>query len=133
MKIVQRVGKIAWKIFLADDDDDTRLLMGSALRRAGFVVIEASNGLELVERVKRDATPHVLVISDVGMPELDGIDAVHALKGVRPSMPVLLVTAFADSETIRRAHAVGVKLVLPKPVDFASLARAANELVREAS
>jgi len=133
MQSSQPTEKPAWKVFLADDDEDTRLLMSSALRRAGFVVVEASNGVELVESVTRDRTSHVLVISDVGMPELDGIAAAQALRGARPSVPVLLVTAFGDSETLRRARAAGVKAVLAKPLDFATLAHAANELARAAS
>ncbi|MFZ5896163.1 MAG: response regulator [Myxococcota bacterium] len=122
-----------WKVFLADDDDDTRVLMGAALRRAGFDVVEACNGRQLVECVREDSTPNAIVISDVGMPELDGIAAARAVKGVRPSLPVLLVTAFGDPETLRRARAAGVARVMAKPLDLASLAHAAGELVRAAS
>ncbi|MGC4087706.1 MAG: response regulator [Polyangiaceae bacterium] len=123
----------AWKVFLADDDDDTRQLMGAALRRAGFEVVEAANGVELVEHVKREPAAQVIVISDVGMPELDGIAAARELCGERPGLPILLVTAFGDVDTVRRARAAGVKRVLAKPLDLGMLARTARELVRAAS
>lgn len=124
---------IDWRVYVADDDDDTRVLMASALRRAGLDVVEASNGRELLAGVREETARRVLVISDVGMPELDGIAVASAVRDSSPSIPVLLVTAFGDSQTLKHAKAAGASLVLSKPINFRSLVTTALELMRGAS
>lgn len=114
---------------VADDDDDCRLLMSSAFRRAGFEVHEASNGNELVDCFVAHATTHTVVVSDIGMPECDGIEATIAMMKLQPSARILLVTAFANPTTLMEARNAGAAQVLHKPLNFESLVQAALALL----
>jgi response regulator NasT len=116
---------------VADDDEDSRTLLASVLRRAGFCVVEASDGDELIERysaLEAGAKPTV-VVSDIGMPGCDGISATQKLRSESP-VPIVLVTAFEDQATLQSARSAGADLVLFKPVDAASLVRAVLLLTR---
>jgi CheY-like chemotaxis protein len=118
---------------VADDDEDTRTLLAGILRRAGFDVIEVGDGDELVQRfaaLRSDAcvAPSV-VVSDIGMPGRDGIAATQALRSASP-VPIVLVTAFEDAETLRSARSAGADLILCKPVDGVSFLHAVLGLTR---
>jgi CheY-like chemotaxis protein len=113
---------------VADDDDDARELMASALRRAGFGVQEVRDGEELVHTV--NASAPVLIISDIGMPRTDGISATLALRMFMPNIPIVLVTAFADGKTLLDARDAGADCVLQKPLELAALVEIALDLAR---
>ena len=115
---------------VADDDDDARELMASALRRAGFGVHEVRDGDELVHTVNEHASASVLVVSDIGMPRTDGISATLALRTFNPKMPIVLVTAFADGKTLLDARDAGADCVLQKPLELAALVEIALDLAR---
>jgi len=122
-----------WRVLLADDDDDTRMLMAASLRRAGFHVIENANGRELLECLGKEITKHILVISDIGMPEVDGIEVAAFLHEVHPSVPVLLVTAFGDATLMKYAKEIGVRSVFAKPVSLSMLVQAARDIAEASS
>jgi response regulator NasT len=108
------------RIVVADDEPDMREYLRRVLPRLGHDVVGvASTGRELVE-VCRAARPD-LVITDIKMPELDGIDAACELYRERP-VAVVLVSAHADAELIERAAADHVLGYLVKPIKQADLA-----------
>jgi len=119
---------------LADDDDDARCLIAGILRRAGFQVIEASDGRELVERydalMAEGSVEPAVVVSDIGMPGCDGISATQMLRS-NSLVPIVLITAFDDAETLNSARSAGADLVLFKPVDGASLMSAIRSVARQ--
>ncbi|HEY4014977.1 MAG TPA: response regulator [Polyangiaceae bacterium] len=115
---------------VADDDDDARELMAAALRRAGFGVSEARDGEELVDAVRATPTSRVVVVSDIGMPRTDGIAATVALRASMPEIRIVLVTAFADGQTLRRAKNAGADRVLQKPLELKTLVDIALDLAR---
>src|SRR4051794_29215309 len=122
----------AWRVLVADDDDDTLTLMSSALRRAGFEVSESTNGEELVASFASVTASRTLVVSDIGMPKCNGIEATLALKKLAPNTPVLLVTAFGDPQTLAAAKDAGADQVLKKPLNFDVLVRTALALIARA-
>ena len=112
---------------VADDDDDNRALFVAVLRRDGFEASEVRNGNELVECVtalRRDGGDALVVISDVNMPECNGIQAARRLRRICLTLPIVLVTASTDPRTWRDAAAAGVDAVLQKPVPPHVLTRA---------
>jgi CheY-like chemotaxis protein len=121
-----------WQVLVADDDEDARFLMSNAFRRAGFEVHEASNGNELVASFTAHATARTVVVSDIGMPECDGIAATIALRKLQPAVLVLLVTAFANPTTLSDAHNAGAAKVLNKPLNFDGLVQTALALLTRA-
>lgn len=102
------------RIAVADDEPDMRLFFRELLPHLGHeVVAEAATGRALVERC-RDARPD-LVITDIRMPDGDGIDAVTQVNQERP-VPVILITAHHDAEVLTRTGANYIMAYLSKPV-----------------
>lgn len=107
------------RIAVADDEADMRDWFERILPTLGHQVISvAENGKELVEHC-RSLKPD-MVITDIKMPDMDGIDASQAICAERP-LPVILVSAYHDPELIRRAEANHVLAYLVKPIGKAAL------------
>jgi two-component system cell cycle response regulator DivK len=110
------------RILVAEDFDDTRLMMRLLLEMSGHGVLEAADGREAVLLAEREHPD--LVLMDLNMPVLDGIEATRLLHG-RPataSLPVVAVTAHcADSEWRERALEAGCVECMGKPLDFSKL------------
>ena len=113
---------------VADDDDDTRELIACAMQRAGFRVRQVRDGEELVVAVRTGLGSRIVVVSDIGMPRRDGIAATQALRANGPRVPIVLVTAFLDVSTLRRAMSAGADHLLQKPLDLALLVDISLEL-----
>ena len=82
------------KILVADDEMSIRLLYSEELKEEGYEVYMASNGREALEMVEK--IPLDLVILDIKMPEMDGIEALRQIKEKRPNLPVILSTAYGE-------------------------------------
>jgi CheY-like chemotaxis protein len=82
------------KILVADDEMSIRLLYSEELKEEGYEVYLAANGREALEIVGN--TPLDLVILDIKMPEMDGIEALRQIKERRSDLPVLLSTAYGE-------------------------------------
>jgi response regulator NasT len=107
------------RIAVADDERDIREYLQEVLPRLGHqVVVAAADGRQLVEAA-RLARPD-LVITDIKMPGLDGIEAALALNQAGP-VPVVLLSAHDDEELVRRASTEGVLAYLVKPISEADL------------
>ena len=114
------------KILVVDDDPTTRHLIAHQLRRAGFAVSEAGDGEQALERARRE--PFDLVLLDVWMPGLDGLEVLARLRDA-PSPPrVVVMTADDASDTLVKAIREQAYRYLPKPVEPAQLL----EVVRSA-
>src|SRR2546423_731364 len=110
------VRKVAQRtILVADDDASIRSLLKQLLSDEGYSVVEATTGTEVVEKVK-DTNPD-LVIMDVRMPELDGIEALSKLKVSSPKTSVLIMTAFGSSNNAIRAMELGAFDYITKPFE----------------
>jgi response regulator NasT len=107
------------RIVVADDERDMRDYFRKVLPRLGYQVLAAAeNGRELIE-LCRQLRPD-LVITDVKMPEVDGIDAAVQINREGP-VPVILVSAHHDPDTVARAQADHAMSYLVKPIKLADL------------
>jgi CheY-like chemotaxis protein len=108
-------------ILVADDDEAMRTLLGTSLRSRNFEVRECRDGRELLHLLESDAkgtrTPS-LIVSDLRMPGVTGLDVLHRLDRSLPRVPVILITAFGDPQTHRRAKALGAAAIIDKPFDL---------------
>ena len=122
-------GTRSFKIITIDDEAPVRLLIRQCLRRENCDVFEASNGREGLD-VIRDVVPD-LVLMDVTMPEMNGIEALQAIRtdAALAHIPVLLLTGFKDSEQLDKALQLPHTDLLPKPFQISDLkARVAKML-----
>jgi two-component system chemotaxis response regulator CheY len=104
------------KILIVDDDSTTRKLLGLYLKAKGYEVAYAENGLEGLQKLGME-NPN-LIISDLNMPYMDGIEFVKSVRGDATwhEIPILMVTTEGDPEERDRAMSVGVNGYLVKPV-----------------
>jgi CheY-like chemotaxis protein len=107
-------------VLVAEDDPDMRRLVAAILRGAGHRVVEATDGMQILDRIEStiwSVRPHVfdVIVTDVHMPGLSGLDVLAALRCTRWTTPVILVTAFGDDETRSEARALGAIDVIDKP------------------
>ncbi|MCP4448793.1 MAG: hybrid sensor histidine kinase/response regulator [Myxococcales bacterium] len=111
----------AARILLADDDKQVRRTVGRVLRKRGFEVIEAVDGLEATEAAK--LSPPDLALVDLRMPHKDGFDVVRELKTANPRLPVLVLSGWDDAEDRVQAFDVGADDFIAKPVYMKELLR----------
>lgn len=114
------------KILVVDDDRTTRHLLALQLRGAGHTVAEAGDGKKALARARREAFD--LVLLDVWMPGMDGIELLEKLSELRPPPRVVMMTADDASETLLRAIRRRAYRYLAKPVEPAQLV----EVVKDA-
>jgi CheY-like chemotaxis protein len=113
-------------ILVVDDEVDNEALFRQQFRRdlkAGRFTMKfaasAQQALSIIEGASgRDIR---LLLSDINMPGMSGLDLLPKAKAVRPDLTVILITAYGDAETRRRALESGAEDLLPKPIDFAAL------------
>jgi len=125
------------RILLAEDDPEMRALVSGDLRRAGYSVVECADGAALLRRL--DAASRTeglgvdLVVTDVRMPELTGLEALELLRGADPFTPCIVVTAFGSVETRLLATRLGAIAVLDKPFEIQDLLRLVDDAIGEPS
>ena len=110
-------------ILIVDDEPDVADLFRQRFRRetrAGTYVLHfAASGEEALDRLTSEITPQLIVIlSDINMRGMDGLELLRVLKERRPELPVMMVTAYGDDERRRRAAEYGAMEFVTKPVDF---------------
>ena len=94
-------------------------MLATAIRKEGHTVDEASDGLQATEKVRKQ--PYHLVITDLRLPTLSGLDILKTQKEIDPTIPVLIMTAYGTIEEAVEAMKQGAFDFLPKPVDMAHL------------
>jgi two-component system chemotaxis response regulator CheY len=121
---------MAKTILIVDDSSSLRVVVKLALVRAGYAVIEAGDGKEALAQLDKAAKVH-LIVSDVNMPQMDGITFVTQVKA-QPKhrfTPVIMLTTENQDAKIQQARAAGAKAWLTKPFDPAQLLDAVSRLV----
>ncbi len=118
-------------ILLVDDEPHLLLATSHRLRASGYEVATARGGFEALAVAKR--TPFDLVILDVGMPELDGLETFTRLRALPAyaDVPVVFLTAKIQPEIRGRAMDEGARFFLQKPIDSAILLEAIQEALAE--
>ena len=113
-------------ILVVDDEPDVELLFRQQFRhdlRAGRFTMEfAQSGAMALQRIT-DATdvPIILILSDINMPGMSGLELLPKAKAMRPDVPIIMITAYGDAKTKRKALENGAEALLTKPIDFGTL------------
>ncbi len=106
----------ATSILLIDDETQFLATMAKRLRKRGFLVREAGSGLEGLRELEEQ--PAEVVVLDVGMPDMDGIQVLREIKMCFPRTQVLMLTGHADMEVAISGMAMGAFDYLMKPVEL---------------
>lgn len=104
------------KILIVDDEFNSRTLLAQLFQEDGYSADTAENGKTALEALK--STPFDILITDIRMPVMDGIELFHRAKEIYPHMPVILFTAYGTIEAAVNALKEGVFHYLEKPVNF---------------
>ena len=134
----QLLGEVSIKkkiphILLAEDNHDMRELLAMSLRKNGYKVTEFADGLSMLEHyfsvdsAQKDAA-FDLVISDVRMPGLTGMEILEDMYDHKGFPPVILITAFGDEETHKQAYLLGAVAMFDKPFNIEDLIANVQEI-----
>ena len=111
-------------ILVVDDEPDVEALFRQQVRRdlksERFRIEFASSASEALVRAREIREPSlILILSDINMPGMSGLEMLPQVRAERPDVPVIMITAYGDAETRRKAIERGAVGLLTKPIDFA--------------
>ena len=113
-------------ILVVDDEPDVEVLFRQQFRRDlranRFAMDFAQSAAAALTRIG-DAGDEslILILSDINMPGMSGLDLLPKAKALRPDVPIIMITAYGDGETKRKALENGAEALLTKPIDFGAL------------
>jgi CheY-like chemotaxis protein len=113
-------------ILVVDDEPDVEVLFRQQFRhdlRAGRFTMEFARSAPMALQRLTDAAgvSIILILSDINMPGMSGLELLPKAKAMRPDVPIIMITAYGDAETKRRALENGAEALLTKPIDFGTL------------
>ncbi len=115
------------RILLAEDDDDMRRFLDKALKKAGYDVISFGNGADAFERLKEE--PFTLLLTDIVMPEMDGIELARRAAELDPELKIMFITGFAAVALNPDNQAPKDAKVLSKPFHLRDLVQEVERLI----
>ena len=113
-------------ILVVDDEPDVEVLFRQYFRRdlgvGRFTMEFTQSGPAALRRISDAAgVSLILVLSDINMPGMSGLELLPKAKALRPDVPVIMITAYGDADTKRKALENGAEALLTKPIDFVTL------------
>jgi CheY-like chemotaxis protein len=125
-------------ILVVDDEPDVEVLFRQQFRRdlrdGRFTMEFAQSALAALQCIDNagDASL-ILILSDINMPGMSGLELLPKAKALRPDVPIIMITAYGDAETKRQALENGAEALLTKPVDFCALRNEIDSRVERAA
>jgi len=125
-------------IVVVDDEPDVAEMFRQQFRRdlrsGRFVMEFALSAPAALERVKTIPDPSlILILSDINMPGMTGLEMLPMVKAERPNVPVVMITAYGDDATRKKAAELGAAGLLPKPIDFSLLRQEIDSRLQQAA
>ena len=113
-------------ILVVDDEPDVEMLFRQQFRRdlrSGRFVMEFAQSAPAALQLIGDAegVSLILILSDINMPGMTGLELLPKAKALRPDVPVIMITAYGDADTKRKALENGAETLFTKPIDFGAL------------
>jgi CheY-like chemotaxis protein len=125
-------------ILVVDDEPDVEHLFRQQFRRdmrsERFVMKFAKSALEALQCAREIADPSlILILSDINMPGMSGLEMLPKVKAARPNVPVIMITAYGDDTTKKLATELGAAGLLTKPIDFGFLRGEIDQRLQQAA
>jgi CheY-like chemotaxis protein len=112
-------------ILVVDDEPDVEVLFRQQFRRdlrtGRFSMEFAQSAGMALQRITTGDQSLILILSDINMPGMSGLELLPKAKALRPDVPIIMITAYGDAETKRQALERGAEALLTKPIDFGTL------------
>jgi len=129
---------VGYLILVVDDEPDVEVLFRQQFRRdlrAGRFVMEfAQSAPAALQRIgDAEGVSLILILSDINMPGMTGLELLPKAKAMRPDVPVIMITAYGDAETKRRALEDGAEALFTKPIDFVALRTESDTRIERAA
>ncbi len=121
--------KLEGVVLLVEDEALVRDVTETILKRLGFSVVSAANGVEAVQLFEKTPEKFRLVISDVAMPLMDGWETLSALRRIRPDIPVILASGYNEAHVLAGEHEDLPQAVLEKPYHVKDLMDAVRKIL----
>ena len=117
---------MSFLVLVVDDEPDVEMLFRQQFRRDlrddRFKMDFAQSANHALQRISNAADESlILILSDINMPGMSGLELLPKAKAVRPDVPVIMITAYGDESTRRKALEGGAEALLTKPIDFVAL------------
>ena len=124
------------RVLIVEDDEEMRVLLSDVIEEEGYMTDSVDNGSEAFRKLVKES--FALIITDIRMPGLTGLEILPGLKKLQPEAPVIVITAFGSEEVQRKAFEKGANAYLEKPIHLQKLRRLIHDMVskrmkREAS
>ena len=116
------------RILLVDDTDVVRMMVSEVLSDAGYHVIEAENADGALAQLRADAQID-MVVSDVGLPGMNGRDMADVARDLRPGLPILFITGYAENAATRQEFLAEGMALLPKPFSLNDLLNTVSRML----
>jgi CheY-like chemotaxis protein len=125
-------------ILVVDDEPDVEALFRQQFRRelrAGRFAMEFPQSAPMaLQRITNAGDESlILILSDINMPGMSGLELLPKAKAIRPDVPIIMITAYGDADTKRRALENGADALLIKPIDFGTLRSEIDSRVERAA
>ena len=113
-------------ILVVDDEPDVETLFRQQfrheMRTRRFIMDFAASAVAALQRIEAaEAGSLILLLSDINMPGMTGLELLPRAKAMRPDLPIIMITAYGDAATLRQAKELGADGVYGKPINFAAL------------
>ena len=125
-------------VLVVDDEPDIEVLFRQQfrkeLRNERFTMEFVQSAVKALERiVDAAAATLILILSDINMPGMSGLELLPKARAARPDVPIIMITAYGDAETKRRAIDGGAEALLTKPIDFEALRSEIDTRIEQAA
>jgi two-component system, cell cycle sensor histidine kinase and response regulator CckA len=117
-------------VLVVDDESAVRRIAARVLEREGYGVVEARDGMEALELIEHDGTQVEVVVSDIVMPRLNGVELMQALSVSHPDLPVILMSGYATGALAELGIAAPCA-ILPKPFPSEQLLEEVRRCIRQ--
>ena len=114
-------------VLVVDDDDNLRWVLQTQLEQMGYATATAADGAAALERIDKD--PPALVLTDLKMPGMSGMELLERVRRDYPEVPVLIMTAFGTIQSAVQAMRAGAYDYLTKPIDYDELALSVSRVL----
>ncbi|RXJ82592.1 response regulator [Arcobacter sp. F2176] len=122
------------KVLYVEDEDQARMIFGKYLNKKFDTSILCSNGFEAYDafiKATNDKEPFDLIISDINMPKIDGIELLEKIRELNKDIPFIFTTARSESEQMIKAINLNVSSYLLKPLDFSIIDKSVEKICKE--